>query len=132
MNGIYALVQADGSLLGYASGNEDDARASAALMGVTALLVDAFPNVQTQYVANGVLTNKAAGVAAIDRTSVAADGVDFVTLSNLPQPCTVQVNAARYPVPDGVLQLTFNQPGAYTVTVSAAPFLDQGFQVAAQ
>lgn len=52
-------------------------------------------------------------------------------LTNLPQPATIDIEGQIYTVTDGVADLTFDEPGTYTVTVRAVRFLDQIFQVTA-
>lgn len=57
--------------------------------------------------------------------------LDDTTIRNLPIPCTVTVEGESYEVDDGDAELTFEQPGVYSVTVAAVPYLTQVFTVEA-
>lgn len=59
-----------------------------------------------------------------DKSSVTADGVEVLTLSNIPSGSVVRVHgpvASDTPVDDGTLELSTDTPGAYTVTVDSFP-----------
>ncbi|MFT9637293.1 hypothetical protein ACMZ49_08275 [Alcaligenes phenolicus] len=60
-----------------------------------------------------------------DMDVVFEDGV----LRNLPIPCEVSINDKVYVVGDGNAELVFDQPGVYSLRVSAWPFLDKEFEV---
>lgn len=51
------------------------------------------------------------------------------TLTNLPDPCRLLIDAASYEVTGGVAELSFPQPGTYRITVASVPYLDQIFTV---
>jgi hypothetical protein len=50
-------------------------------------------------------------------------------LTNVPAGATVTIEGTDYTVTDGTADLSFSQPGTYTVTVSAFPMLDATFEV---
>lgn len=86
----------------------------------------------TQYVDNGVVTDKLPLGAALDKTSVTGDGVDYITLSSLPVPTTVSVYGPAHDsidVLDGTLELTFPLPGVYIITCYSLHRLSQEFTV---
>lgn len=51
------------------------------------------------------------------------------TLHNVPVPATIKINAAIYEAVESEVELSFNQPGTYTVKVIAWPYLDKEFQI---
>lgn len=68
--------------------------------------------------------------ARADRTAVAADGVDEATLTGLPDPCTITVDAddpdtetSVHEVAGGGFVFAAETPGTYSVTVDHWPFL---------
>jgi hypothetical protein len=52
-----------------------------------------------------------------------------MSLSALPNPCTVSIDGTAHPCTDGQADLEFTQPGTYTLVVSAFPMADATFQV---
>lgn len=50
-------------------------------------------------------------------------------LEALPIPCVVIVRGVSYPCNDGVVDLSFSEPGTYEVSVVAWPMLDATFEV---
>ena len=67
----------------------------------------------------------------LSNTSVLANEIDAVVLQHLPIPCTVTVANAVYEVDDGTLEISFDTPGEYQVTVTSFPYLDKTFTVEA-
>lgn len=58
--------------------------------------------------------------------------VDGGTLSGLPAGgCLIEIEGRSYPVSDTSVMLRFDQPGSYTVKVSAPAFLDSAIVVSA-
>ncbi|WP_244832329.1 hypothetical protein [Caballeronia sp. TF1N1] len=55
--------------------------------------------------------------------------LDGMTLRNLPIPCQITVDGTTHDSQDETADLSFSQPGTYTVVVSAFPMLDASFQV---
>lgn len=53
-----------------------------------------------------------------------------LTISNLPIPCTAYIEAARYEITDGVLELNPSLPGPYQVRLEAVPYLSKTVTVA--
>ncbi|MCC9163133.1 hypothetical protein LNA76_07295 [Alcaligenes sp. MMA] len=50
-------------------------------------------------------------------------------LKNLPIPCEISINNKIYRIDDGVAELVFDQPGIYSLKISAWPFLDKEFEI---
>jgi hypothetical protein len=84
-----------------------------------------------QYVSGGQVTDKAAMGALIDKIAVTADGADFCTISNLPDPCEVFINGARNAITGGSAEITVDTPGIYAVRVEAFPYLPYEVEVTA-
>ena len=75
---------------------------------------------RTDYIANGAITPRPANTATISG----------MTISNVPNPSTVTIaGGSPTTVTDGEVDLSFTQPGTYTVVVSSWPMLDATFQV---
>lgn len=73
---------------------------------------------------------KTAGSASVDKTSVAADGVEVVTISGIVAPAFVEVKGnSRAETDESVVELTFDTPGTYTVTVDQVPHFLQEFTI---
>lgn len=49
------------------------------------------------------------------------------TLRRLPVPCTITINGTEYPCNADHADITFDQPGKYTIVVAAWPYLDKEF-----
>lgn len=73
----------------------------------------------------------------LDKTQIAADGLEEATISGLPLPCTVSVSGPINGTIDleevdlDSLPLTFDVPGTYTVKIAAWPHLDKEFTIEA-
>jgi hypothetical protein len=83
-------------------------------------VVEGAGNPATQYVANGAIVARPANPSTLSG----------MTISNVPHPSTVTIAGANpQTVTDGVVDLSFTQPGTYAVVVSAWPMLDATFSV---
>jgi len=81
----------------------------------------------TQYVnpATDVLEARPAMAATIDKTTVAAGGVDYATVTNVPSGAEVLIAGQNEGVSDGTdVELTFDISGQYVVKISLFPYLD--------
>ena len=65
------------------------------------------------------------------KINLAADGVDEVKITNIPNPGAVIVNGFRSEVVDGVFEFSVDLPGEYEVVVQAFPYLPAVFEVTA-
>jgi hypothetical protein len=75
-------------------------------------------------VVDGIITEKTDMGCTPDKMTVMADGVDYVTISNMPVPCTVSVQDETLEVTEGEVELTFDLPGKYEVKVSSRAHFD--------
>jgi len=73
----------------------------------------------THYVKDGVATARQANPAKLTGLSI----------TGLPKPSVVTVEGVDYDVTDGQADLSFDQPGTYTVRVSSWPYLNKEFKV---
>lgn len=48
-------------------------------------------------------------------------------LKNLPVPCQIVINGAVYDCDEPTVELEFDQPGVYNITVRAWPYIDKEF-----
>lgn len=75
------------------------------------------------YVAGGVVLPRASIAATFSAETIAADGVDELVISDLPDPCTARfrgaVSAGPIEVTGGELVLTCDVPGTLQVTIEA-------------
>ena len=83
------------------------------------------------YIHNGEATLCPTQETTLSHTFALANGIDEVVLQYLPIPCTVTVANAVYEVDDGTLEISFDTPGEYQVTVTSFPYLDKTFTVEA-
>jgi hypothetical protein len=82
------------------------------------------------YILNGVLAMRPENPSTIDKITMAANGVEITTISNIPNPSTVTIfPIAMYTVTDGTLQFTIDTPGEYKITIQGAPYLNKEFTV---
>jgi hypothetical protein len=70
------------------------------------------------------VTTRPATVCTLDKTTIADDGLDTATLSGIPIGATVAVTdqngTTTYTVNDGTLEITADDPGTITITVTPA------------
>jgi len=76
--------------------------------------------------------NPLLSVITIDKLLVTADGIDKVTLSNVPSRTVVTVTGIvedAIVVSDGVLELTFLHPGEYIVSAERADLIGERYKI---
>lgn len=87
-------------------------------------------NDELQYIKKGELNDRPQNSATLSGDRLVADGRATLVLDNLPRPCVVVLEAARYPVEDGVFEFSVDQPGTYLLQVADCfPYLDKEFNV---
>lgn len=101
-----------GRILSLFTGDEAGARMTADFMGLRCMPGRA--SLSLDYVDDGEVVRRREMNPFIEGRSI----------SDLPAPCSVQVNDEMYECSDGIVELEFEQPGKYRVTVRAFPFLD--------
>lgn len=67
----------------------------------------------------------------VQKPAVIADGLDVATIADLPSPCTVTIDGQIFEVDDGTVELTFDEPGKHTITLSAWPYLNHTVEIIA-
>ena len=88
--------------------------------------VTAFIDDAENYVLAGVITPKPPVTASIDKTTIAPDGVDTVTVTGIPMGSHVTIKgpvSQTGTINDGVASITVNLPGTYVITIEAFPYL---------
>jgi hypothetical protein len=70
-----------------------------------------------------VITPRPAMQVTQNTTAITADGSDAMTLSGLPEPCTVTIGDTVYNVSDGALEWATLMPATYQIRVEAFPYL---------
>ena len=114
----YVIAQANGQITG--TGNVPAFMVGAQTPPQGGSIVIGVANWATDYVLNGAITPRPANTATISG----------MTISNVPNPSTVTIaGGSPTTVTDGEVDLSFTQPGTYTVVVSSWPMLDATFQV---
>lgn len=94
------------------------------------IIMEGEANDAIHYILNGVLTMRPENPSTIDKTTMAANGVEITTISNIPNPSTVEIlPIAMYTVTDGTLQFTIDTPGEYKITVRGFPYLNKELTV---
>jgi hypothetical protein len=116
MNVEYAIYDtATGRIKYKGSVPEFMLEAQAALGGLYVGEVD----FHTDYIVAGVKTARPVSPVTLAGT----------TLSNVPVPAKVRVNAMFYDTTDSTVELTLPALGTYSITVIAFPYLDKSFTV---
>ena len=81
------------------------------------------------------LTAKSTSPVTIDITTVVADGVTPITVSNIPNPSKVRVKSGSYhettDVTDGTLAITFDTAGTYRIHIHSRSALTKTIEVTA-
>ena len=77
-----------------------------------------------QYLPGGVLTARPPLSCTLDKATITANGLDTATLSGIPAGSSVRVTDSNgttdYTVNDGTMEVTADDPGAITITVTPA------------
>lgn len=82
------------------------------------------------YILNGVLAMRPENPSIIDKVTMAANGVEIATISNIPNPSTVMIpQILMYTITDGILQFSVDTPGEYKITIQGAPYLSKELTV---
>lgn len=84
-----------------------------------------------EYYFDGTNTSlRTVGSAVADKTTVTADGVEVVTISGIVPPAMILVTGqGKVETEDSTLELTFDTPGTYKVTVNQVPHFIQEFTI---
>lgn len=114
-----------------------DLQAQARGAGAVAIEVATIPDPSSWYVLDGSVTQRPEMEIVADKETIVGDGVDEAMFSGLPNPCDVTVVVAGLVIgnetsEDGSFALSAESPGAYSVTLSAWPYLDKTMTVTAE
>lgn len=120
------------------TGTAPESMVAAQVQAGETLMVGLTANDATQRVnvVTGAVIDKFALAATIDKTTVTANALDTCTITNIPSATHARILVREEPlasvdVNDGVLVLTFDTPGAYTLELSAFLWLPQTFEITA-
>lgn len=81
----------------------------------------------TQYIENGTITNKPTNTTTIDKVSCLADGIDFITLSSIPDNATITISGQGVNINQSIGNsdtITFDLAGEYNLRIESFPSLD--------
>lgn len=68
--------------------------------------------------------------STISKTSMSADGIDSITISNLPNPCSVLIEGeSEYNVSDGNIEFTMDTVGEYKIICHSPLYLDVEYKI---
>ena len=79
----------------------------------------------TQYVKDGVITDRPSMSLSIGKTTITANGTDEATISNIPSGATATCEGESLTIDDGELVFTADTAGTYTITFECWPYLDE-------
>ena len=81
----------------------------------------------THYINNGVITNKPTNTTTIDKATCLADGIDFITLSSIPDNATILISGQGVNINQSIGNsdtITFDLAGEYNLRIESFPSLD--------
>jgi hypothetical protein len=125
----YAVVykNTDGSIVGQRSYDTDHPANGAAIpSGCSELFTDSITHWNTHYITGTppTVTARPTPACTLDKSTITANGTDTATLSGIPTGASVRVTdsngATDYTVNDGTLEITADEPGTITITVTPA------------
>jgi hypothetical protein len=68
--------------------------------------------------------------ATIDKTAITANGTDFATISNIPNPSNLIVQSIGvYKITDGTFEMTTQVKGAYHIVIESEGYLPKEFTI---
>jgi hypothetical protein len=91
-----------------------------------------YPDKNTHYVSGNTILSRQTITATINKTTLSANAIDSIEISNLPIPCTITVNSNTYEVTDGVFEFTVDTPGTYTIKAECFPYQPKSWEVIAE
>lgn len=81
-------------------------------------------DLEANYVVDGQIVNKPEMGIVVNKGSIIADGVDVWSATNVPMNAFFQLEPNNFQViGDGVIELTFDEPGDYEVTIECHPYM---------
>jgi len=130
MSPKYFIVYEDttGKIIRRGKCHPDAVSAQASETGESSLETLGLIDADTNYVSSSVVTSRASNPATLSGSTIIANGVDTLTLSNIPNPTTVKITgpiSSEVEVTDGTLDITVDEPGAYTLFLDSFPTQDK-------
>nr|WP_313656923.1 hypothetical protein [Achromobacter ruhlandii] len=116
---IYSLYDVNGRVFSVLSLQQDDLLETMLASNGAVGCVEGAADAQTQYIENGRVMPRPLSRASLDGR----------TLSGLTVPCSIIINDGEYPCDETHVELEFDQPGRYRVTVRAWPQMDKEFEI---
>jgi hypothetical protein len=86
------------------------------------MVMEGTANDSTQYILDGVLTDKPAQPMTVDKTVVNVN--EPVTIANVLPGTSAEVDGESAIVDDGILEVIFDTSGEYGIRLSLFPYLD--------
>jgi len=77
------------------------------------------------------IKSKPTNPAIINKTTIIPNGIDFTTISEIPNNCVLTVDGTSYTVTDGIFEFSASSLGIYTITLELFPYLSKSFGVTA-
>ena len=77
----------------------------------------------SQYVVDGDIAERPDSPVTVDKITFLGDGLDAVTLSNVPVGSVVSIGSQVHTVDDGAVEFATYLPGSYAIKVDAFPYL---------
>ena len=90
--------------------------------------IEGSANGRTQYVDiddNNIVKDKVPMPLAVSKTTLTADGIDMVTISNIPIGTLYVNDSVEFIIDDGILEFTTDIPRNYSLNFSGAKYLPE-------
>jgi len=92
--------------------------------------VEGDPDLENDYVLNGVLTQRPEMSVSISKLTVDADEIDFAEVTQIPIGTNVFIDRiSQGSCDDGTVELTFDTPGEYLIKLVKFPYLNKEFTI---
>ena len=96
--------------------------------GLSLAAIASSPN--TQYISNNMLLDRPVMNSILNNSEVPADGITTCIFSGVPEQAMAHIKTVEIgPIIGGTLELTFDEPGTYTVRLELFPYLDAEFTI---
>lgn len=92
-------------------------------------VIRGYADAATQFIVSGFVADKIQMPVSVDKTDINADGIDTITVSDIPENCAYSINGMEGIVTDGQMSLTFDDPGEYNLKLSLFPYLDYSVMI---
>jgi hypothetical protein len=86
-------------------------------------------NDTTQYITQGELTDKPMMPIVIDKLNCLADGVELITVTGIPVGASITLGDLSAIAEDDSLELSFDIPGSYPLSIQRWPYVSYGVTI---